>query len=190
MRGFGRLWSWLDRQGEALEVVAPPDRHVIIAGAGRVGHLAGRALEATGTPFVYIESNLDAVHALQRQGVTAYWGDASSIAVLRGAGIDHALLLILAVPDADSAALAAKRARECTPGIPIVARAHSVGELEMLRHENVEAAIVPEFEGAVVIVRESLTRLGVTPAIIEEVASDIRAEEYDLRHIHPNHSEL
>ena len=189
MRGFGWLWGWLDRQGASPAIVAPPARHVIIAGAGRVGRLTGRALQVSGTPIVFIDSNLDTVHALQREGITAYWGDAGSVAVLRGAGIDHALQLILAVPDAASAALSAKRARECRPDIPIVARAHSVGELELLRLDNVEIAVVPEFEGAVVIVRESLTRLGVTPTIVEEIASDIRDDEYGLRPTGPAPSE-
>ena len=185
VRGVPRVWRWLDRQGPLPMLEPAPLRHVVIAGAGRVGRLAGRALGAAGIPHVYIEHSLDAVVALQQRGVTAYWGDASSIEVLRGAGIDHARQLILAVPDGDSAALAAKHAREMNPGIAIVARAHSVGDLEALRQGHVEVAIVPEFEGAVVIVREALDRLGVPLSVLDEIATRIRDEEYGRPHSDP-----
>ena len=179
-RHLPRVWQWLDRQGEAPVVVAPPAQHVVIAGAGRVGLLAGRALVAAGVPHVYIDSTMDTVIRLQTQGLTAYWGDAASPEVLRGAGIERARQMILAVPDGDSAALAAKHATAANPAITIVARAHSTGDLLALRGGSVEAAIVPEFEGAVAIVREALARLGVAADIRERIAQRIRDDEYGL----------
>ena len=180
-RAWPRVWQWLDRQGEAPEVPTPPAQHVIIAGAGRVGRLAGRALEAAGVPHVYIDSTMSTVLRLQARGVTAYWGDAASPEVLRGAGIEDARQLILAVPDGDSASLAAHHATSINPAIAIVARAHSTGDLDALRRGNVAVAIVPEFEGAVVIVRESLARLGVAPETLDAIARDIHDEEYGPR---------
>ena len=186
MQGFSPFWRWLDRQGVAPEVIAPPAQHVVIAGAGRVGHLAGRALEAAGLPHVYIDGSLESVLRLQQQGHTAYWGDAASVEVLRAAGVQTARQMILAVPDGDSASLAAKHAYLLNPKLEIVARAHSTGDLEALRRGNVETAIVPEFEGAAVIVRVALTRLGLAPEVVERIASDIRSDEYAQRgeHLH------
>jgi voltage-gated potassium channel Kch len=66
------------------------------------------------------------------------------------------------------------------PTIAIVARAHSTGDLEALRRGNVGVAIVPEFEGAVVIVREALMRLGVDEGALDTIARQIRDEEYAL----------
>ena len=186
-RTWPRVWRWLDRQGEAPEVTIPPAQHVIIAGAGRVGRLAGRALEAAGVPHVYIDSTMETVLRLQASGVTAYWGDAASPEVLHGAGIEDARQLILAVPDGDSASLAAHHATALNPGIAIVARAHSSGDLHALRRGSVAVAIVPEFEGAVIIVRESLARLGVAPETLEAIAHEIREDEYGLRD--PNETE-
>ena len=180
MQGFSPFWRWLDRQGEAPLVQPPPARHVIIAGAGRVGRLAGRALLAADVPHVYIDSTMDRVVRMQSQGLTAYWGDAASPEVLHGAGIEDARQLILAVPDGDSAGLAARHARTMNPQIEIVARAHSTGDLEALRRGNVGVAIVPEFEGAVVIVREALMRLGVDNDAVDTIARQIRDEEYAL----------
>ena len=186
MQGFSPFWRWLDRQGVEPEVVEPPERHVVIAGAGRVGHLAGRALEAAGLPHVYIDGSLESVLRLQQQGHTAYWGDAASMEILRAAGVQTARQMILAVPDGDSASLAAKHAFELNPAIEIVARAHSTGDLEALRRGHVETAIVPEFEGAAVIVREALTRLGLATEVVERIASGIRSDEYAQRgeHLH------
>ncbi|MGE3856361.1 MAG: cation:proton antiporter, partial [Dehalococcoidia bacterium] len=181
-RAVGPFWRWLDRQGKEPTVVPPPREHVIIAGAGRVGRLAGRALATAGLPHVYIDGSLDTVMRLQMLGNTAYWGDAASAQVLRAAGIEEARQLILAVPDGDTAALAASHAMRLRPGIGVVARAHSTGDLAALRNGQVEAAIVPEFEGAVVIVRESLGRLGIPRETRDAIAHQIRDEEYGDGH--------
>ncbi len=178
LRTRRRIWGWLDRRGPALTDPSPPGHHVIIAGAGRVGRLASRALEDLEIAHVFIEASLETVLGLQHQGRLAYWGDAASADVLQAAGISSARLLILAVPDAGSASLAAHRAHDINPGLAIVARAHSSRELATLRGAAANSVIVPEFEGALAIVRASLAHLEVDAVEIARVSETIHAEEY------------
>ena len=185
LRGRPQIWRWLDHQGAAPDAAPPPAHHVVIAGAGRVGRLAGRALDDLAIPYVYIEASLDTVIGMQQHGMTAYWGDAASPEVLAAAGIDDAVLLILAVPDADSARLAAQQARRANPGIAVVARAHSKTQVDALRAANVDVVVVPEYEGAASILRQSLELLAVPPAQVALAFERALHDEYDEMSVTP-----
>ena len=176
----GRLGRWLDRQGPPPEVPPPSQDHVVIAGGGRVGALTAEALRKLAIPSVFVEVSLEQVRGLQQQGHTAFWGDAAKGDVLDAAGIANARLLVLAVPDSGSARLAAEHAHRVNPSLRIVARAHSVQDLGILRKAAIDVLVVPEFEGAATIVRESLTLLGRAEAEVSVVADAIREEEYEF----------
>lgn len=174
---------WRRRNGAQAVVRRPPDGppEVVIVGAGRVGRLAGRALEMVGTPHIYIDTSLDQVLLLQAEGHAAHWGDASRIEILRGAGAERARLLVIAVPDADSARLVAEGARNLNPDLTIVGRAHTLTEVELLTRAGVTTVVIPEFEGAAAIVRDVLFRLGVAPENVVTVTEASRAQEYGHR---------
>jgi CPA2 family monovalent cation:H+ antiporter-2 len=179
LRGRRRIWRWIDRQGAVPDVPEAPSDHVIIAGAGRVGRLAGHALDDLSISHVYIEATLDTVIGMQQHGLTAYWGDAASPNVLVAAGVADASLLILAVPDAGSARLAALHARRLNPGIAVVARAHSKAEVDALREVDVDVVVVPEYEGAATILRRSLGLLSLPSDQIERAFARALFEEYE-----------
>ncbi len=179
LRGRPRIWRWMDRQGAVPDVPAPLTGHVIIAGAGRVGRLAGHALDDLAIRHVYIEATLDTVIGMQQHDLTAYWGDAASPDVLVAAGVADAALLILAVPDAESARLTTQHARRLNPGIAVVARAHSKGEVDALRSVDVNVVVVPEYEGAATILRRSLGLLSLPPDQIERAFARALFEEYE-----------
>ena len=94
------------------------------------------------------------------------------------AGIASARLLVLAVPDAASGGLAAKHARAVNREIAIVARAHSSAELPALRGAGMDVTVVPEFEGAVAIVREPLRLLDNEEALLASMSETVRSLEY------------
>lgn len=179
LRSRPAIWTWLDRQGTAPDVPPPPSQHVVIAGAGRVGRLAGQALEGLAVPHVYVEAALDSVIGMQQHDLIAYWGDAASPDVLTAAGIKDAALLILAVPDAGSARLAAAHARRLNPGIAVVARAHSQGEVKALHSAGVDEVVVPEYEGAAAMLKRALGLLALPNEQIERALTAALDEEYE-----------
>ncbi|MFA7296143.1 MAG: cation:proton antiporter [Dehalococcoidia bacterium] len=173
------LWRRLERRGhEAPEEPPALTGHVVIVGAGRVGRLAGTALERLGVLYAYIDASLETVIGMQQMGRAAYWGDAAGDDVLRAANVQGARLLVLAVPDAESARLAAERARALHPGLAVVARAHSAQELELLRGAAIDAVVVPEFEGAAVMLQDTLALLGVDERAAAEATEALREAEY------------
>lgn len=162
---------------------ADPAPEVVIVGAGRVGRLAGRALEMVGTPHLYIDTSLDQVRLLRSEGHAAHWGEASRIEILEGAGVGRARLLVIAVPDADTARLVAEGACALNPDLTIVSRAHTLTEVGLLMDAGATTVVIPEFEGAAAIVRDVLFRLGVAAENVATITEASRAQEYGRRDI-------
>jgi CPA2 family monovalent cation:H+ antiporter-2 len=104
LRARPRWTAWLERSGDRMATL--PEKvdgtewrdHAIIVGYGRVGEIIGDGLKAQAFPFVVIDEDRRRVEKLRKQGVTAIYGDATAAGVLEAAGIAHAKLLILAIP--------------------------------------------------------------------------------------------
>ncbi|TAK78185.1 MAG: hypothetical protein EPO16_04095, partial [Dehalococcoidia bacterium] len=177
------LWRSKEIVRSEMGGPADPAPEVVIVGAGRVGRLAGRALEMVGTPHLYIDTSLDQVRVLRSEGHAAHWGDASRLEILEGAGIGRARLLVIAVPDVDSARLVAEGACELNPNLTIVSRAHTLTEVQLLLGAGATTVVIPEFEGAVAIVRDVLLRLGLAADEVINVTEASRSQEYGNRDI-------
>lgn len=179
LRRLPPLWRVLDRQG------APPSRpptysnHVVIAGYGRVGALTGRSLGDLGVPFIVIEASLDRVRALTAEGIAAVWGDAASGEVLETAGIAHARLLAVCIPDESTALLAITNARRLNPSLTTVSRAHDLDALDAQRSLGAHEVVVPEFEGGIEVIRRSLLLLGFGLDEVEAHAAEVRKLRYE-----------
>lgn len=176
--GWRRGGRWSEQT-----VVAPLQYHVLIAGGGRIGRFVSEVLDRAGVPYAVIDISMETVLELRREGRTAHWGDASSAEVLEAAAIQDARLLILTMPDAGSARLAAERARARQPGIPVVARAQSADAVALLAGGAVDFAVVPEFEGAAVIAEEALRSLALDEPAIRQVVGAGLEQAYRTGHL-------
>ncbi|EMA41393.1 potassium channel family protein [Halococcus hamelinensis] len=98
--------------------------NVVIAGRGEVGSTVDAAIAADGLASVVVD-------LADKPGVDIV-GDATEEAVLKTAGLDDALAVVLALPDDTQTVFAALVIRELYPDIEILARAketESVGKL-------------------------------------------------------------
>ena len=142
-------------EGESLH------QHVILCGFGRVGSSLGRALEAFNLPYVVIDRNPDTIRRLQGRGTPCLYGDASHRELLMKAGAADASLMIFALPEIESAALAVARTRELSPTVPLLARAHGSAEAERLSALGVTEVIQPVVETSATLIRHTLAWFGV-----------------------------
>jgi monovalent cation:proton antiporter-2 (CPA2) family protein len=109
------------REFDTVEAQHP----VILAGFGRFGQVVGRFLMAKGVPVTVLEKDPDQIDLLRKFGFKGYFGDATRLDLLRGAGAAKAQLLVVAVDAvADSLAIV-QLAREEFPHLPIFARARN-----------------------------------------------------------------
>jgi monovalent cation:H+ antiporter-2, CPA2 family len=140
----------------AEQVTEPPQGHVVICGYGRVGGQVGAALEELGVPFSVVDYDRGVIDGLRARGVPAIYGDASHPEVLAHVHAESAGTAVVTVPDLFAAHLVVRRLRATNPELPIVARAHTEGDLDALRREGANEVVLPEFEAGLEVLRYAL----------------------------------
>jgi len=129
-------------EGSSAELVD----HVIVVGFGRVGgHLAG-LLQDSGVSLVVIEDDADLVVAARARGLHAILGNVADPAVLAEAAPERAKLAVFAIPQALEAAASIARLKAINPGITVLARAHTDGQVRHLLEHGADAAVLAERE--------------------------------------------
>jgi len=154
--------AWLRTRPGAPAPATPPapvKDHVVICGFGRVGGAVGAALEAFGVPFVAVERDPAIVAGLTSRAARALFGDAANRRLLEAAGVEHAALVVVALPEIDAAHRAVRAVRSLHPTVPILARAHHAAARARLLEAGATEVIQPELEAAATIIRHALRRL-------------------------------
>ena len=154
------------------------ENHVVVAGYGRTGRAVVDALQTVGLPYLVVDQHRESLQGLLDQDVPAIWGDITSDAIQRAAGIDRARMLVMTVPDWSAVRLGIERARQRHPRLFVVARAGTLERVETLRQLGIEAVVQPEFEGGVAMVRRALGACDRPSAEIDRVAWALRARLY------------
>jgi len=172
--GIRPLERWLERRasrpGEESAAQAPGDSsgsprdHVIIVGYGRVGGVIGPILAEAGVPFTVVVNDPHIAATLRANDLPVVRGDALSEAVLEAAGIRHARLLILAIPDGFQARGVLEIARRLNPQIRTTVRTHSDSEFTHLQGAGVDFVVLGEHELARAMAGYALECFGHSPS--------------------------
>jgi CPA2 family monovalent cation:H+ antiporter-2 len=170
------------RPHEALTTFNLPaanmSNHVIVAGYGRSGRAAASVMQRVGLDFVVIELDQRVAERCKADGVPAIFGDATSSTVLNAAGISHARLLLISMPEAIGVQLIAQRVRQENPGLHIVARAADVEHMMELKNLGVYEVVQPELEAGLEMVRQVLVHFRVNPTDIQRYSESVHKEFY------------
>jgi CPA2 family monovalent cation:H+ antiporter-2 len=118
--------------------------HVIIAGFGVPGRVVADLLETRGLPFCVIELNPSTCERCQRGGVPIVAGDVTDPQVLKNAGIEHAAVFVVAIPDEKAALLATHHARELNPTIRIITRCHFISAGLEAKRRGADEVVIAE----------------------------------------------
>jgi CPA2 family monovalent cation:H+ antiporter-2 len=163
--------SWVGaRRVRPAAVAEPPTLpadtggHVVLCGFGRVGSAIGEALEAFSVEHTVIERDPDTVKTLRARGVACLFGDAGHRGLLEHAGATRAALVVVTLPEIESARRAVSAARVLAPDVPVLARAHRRHEADQLREMGATEVIQPEVEAAATLIRRVLARLALPKA--------------------------
>jgi CPA2 family monovalent cation:H+ antiporter-2 len=139
--------------------------HVVLIGHGRVGRVISAALRASGTPFLIVENDDEAVEKLNAQGFEAITGNAAATEVLDAANIAKARGLLVAIPDGFEGGQIVAKARAMNPALSIVARSHSDNETAHLTRFGANVVIMGEEE----IAKAMVARIGAKTLAVQSV---------------------
>ena len=135
--------------------------HAILVGYGRVGGGIGEKLRAQQLPFAVIERDHLMLASAQAAGVPTIVGDGAAAGVLEAAGVSRARLVVVATPDSFQARRIVELARQLKPGVDLVVRTHSAGEVQKLEALGAGRVVFSERELAVGMLEYALRSLGV-----------------------------
>ncbi|MFN8675168.1 MAG: cation:proton antiporter [Thermomicrobiales bacterium] len=182
-----RLARWLPltteqrrAMGTSGVYVYKPD--VIVCGYGRVGAELVHILKNAGFGSVVVDINPAVVREVRAAGGHAIYGDAGMEPVLVRAGVAHARILALAIPDLVSASEAVRIVRRLNPKTQVIALADSSSAVRALEHGGVNQVVQPEFEVSLGFGRQVLRWLGVSAADARTLVADERDGFYALEH--------
>jgi CPA2 family monovalent cation:H+ antiporter-2 len=152
---FMALDRWQLREDARVLRNAPPepavvpmdiDGHAIIVGYGRVGSQLAHLLAERGVPLVVIEDDVDLVERARATGLPTIRGNAANPRVMLEAAPDRAKLAVFAIPQALEAGETIARLKALNPGVTVLARAHSEGQVRHLLQHGADAAVLAERE--------------------------------------------
>ncbi len=179
---LGRWWLSLFRTANLFDNIAPPPPglrgHVVIAGCGRTGAAVAKVMQSAEVPLTVIELNHARFRELTDSGVPAIWGDVTRDEVQRAARVEGARVLVIAVPDANTALLAIQQARLLTAGFAGAAGARREAAVRRLTRIGVDHVVQPEFEGGIEMVRQALGRYQLSVEEIEQFTDSVRGQLY------------
>jgi CPA2 family monovalent cation:H+ antiporter-2 len=174
---LGRAWRrWRNPAPGTLAIPESPEalsNHVILAGYGRTGRAAARALRAAGVPVLIVELNHSLFEDLSAAGFPGIWGDITRPEILHAARVEFARILLITYPDQTLIHLAVENARHANQNLTLIARAAQHDHIEQLLAHGVNVAVQPEFEGGVEMVRQALAHCDYPPETTESIRRDM-----------------
>ncbi len=153
---------------------SPARRYAVICGYGRVGRLVAAALERRGFPFLVIEVDPRICRDLRQRGIPVVQGLAENPRNLVRAELAHAQVVVVTVPDPIALQQVVHHVRHEHPRIPIIARARTSSERDLLQREGVGEIVVAETEVALEMARYTLGRLGVSAGETAAIVQGLR----------------
>lgn len=151
---------------------------VIIAGIGRFGQIINRLLVSNGVKTVVLDHQADQVDLLRKINTKAYFGDVTRPQLLHTAGIEAAVMLVIAIDNQEESIDLVKYVKHTYPHIKILARAFDRGHSYLLRSAGADYIESETYHSALETGAEALRSLGYHPFFVEQQKAVYkRAEE-------------
>jgi CPA2 family monovalent cation:H+ antiporter-2 len=188
LRAVAPVAVWLDKhfppkpaqKEEALPAIPPGMRgHVVVCGYGRLGSHLAEALHQLGHRYLVIEQDWRQAQQARQRGALVIYGDASMPAVLEGASLSTARVVAVTIPDHATHRLVVQQIRTLCPEVPIIARARLAEDLSYLYDDGANSVILPYFEGGLEMLRQTMTRLGVSAESIQSYIDSVHQARYE-----------
>ncbi|WP_084813580.1 cation:proton antiporter domain-containing protein [Desulfogranum japonicum] len=163
---------------EPVETINFPEtglnRHIVIAGCGRIGFQIGQVLQKIGIPFVVVEIDQYRVEIGQQAGYPMIYGDGSHEVVQEALHIDTAALLVVTLPSIVMATTITQKALEANPDLKVIARISDPDFFSVFQEMHVKDLVFPEFEAGLEMIRQVLLYLRIPVPEIQLYTEELR----------------
>ena len=144
------------RRRKMERIVKKISHHYILCGAGKNGHYVLEELVRTKRKVVVVEKDPKKVQKLLNRGIPAVEGDASNDAVLRAAGIDHAVGLVTTLPEDKDNLFVVITARGMNQKLRIVAKVDDIEVREKFFRSGADSAVSAPYIGGLRMASEMI----------------------------------
>ncbi|MCH2094889.1 MAG: cation:proton antiporter [Rhodobacteraceae bacterium] len=162
---------------EEREVDVPGDRKIIVAGAGRIGGLVNRILEAAGYETTAIDYNSHRLEIMERFGRRHYYGDATRPDLLAAAGIAEADLLIVTIDGREQINSVVHYVVQNYPDVHVMARAVDRDHVYELWSLGCRDIIRETYDSSLRMGRSAFEALGIDRSVAEDMVDHFRERD-------------
>ncbi len=160
-----------------IEQVEHPEeikRHIVVIGYGVAGKLVVRALDACGFPPVVLELNAETVRRAREAGESVYYADATSVEALSHAQIQTARAVVILINDPQAILRVVDTVHRVAPAIPVIIRTRYLAERSTLTKLGATDVVAEEVEASVEVIARLLRRLDVPRNLIDSRIREAR----------------
>lgn len=158
----------------------PMEGHIVIVGFGPMGRHVAEAARSLEIPYVAIELNPTTVREERKKGEPIFFGDAIHEGVLTHAGVEHARVVVITIPNAATARQVTAIARKLNPECAIITRTRYLEDSFSIYAVGGDEVVCEEFETAAEVLRRVLIKYPVPGNEIERIVTSMRTERYEM----------
>jgi voltage-gated potassium channel len=176
------------RRRKMLKQIRDMQDHIIVCGAGEVGHHVVRELLKTGHRFVVIDHDQERLEKIQHLGeFPVVIGDAADEEVLETAGLSRARGLATVLPEDKDNLMVTVTVRQKNPAIRIVARCAEQRMADKLTLAGANAAVAPNTIGGMRLASELIRPhvVGFLDLMLKETSKTLRVDEITVGEASP-----
>lgn len=177
---IARRLEFSGKEPDALSLEGPdnaPRGRAIIVGYGRFGQTVAQMLMGQGCRVTLIDRKPAQIEQSRLFDIKVYYGDGTSIDLLRRAGADEANLLIFAHDDRNFSSSAVQEIMNAFPQAAVLVRAFDRRQLIDMSELDIGGTVREVYESAVTMGRMALKGLGLDPAAVDEIERQYRAND-------------
>jgi voltage-gated potassium channel len=155
--------------------MARMNRHVVVAGFGRMGEAVCRELEEAGKEFIIMENSLPRFALAEERNYPVLNANAADEDALKAAGLDKARVFISLLSDDADNILAVITAREINPGLVIITRALDSANEKKMYKAGADRVVSP-YE----LSSHRIVRMVEKPNVVDFFDGLLSSREYEL----------
>jgi CPA2 family monovalent cation:H+ antiporter-2 len=176
------FFSDIDQSLSSLKIMekgaADLNKHIIIAGFGKVGNMIARVLEAEGINYIAIDIDETKVKNGTNEGYPVFIGDFSQIDTLEASGIKRSVISIITTDNIITTKKTTKLIADNFPDLTIIVKAKDFSNVNEL-YEAGASIILPEiYEIGLQLGCEVLKVIGINNYEINRIKMQFRAGNY------------